>query len=65
MRKYLHTFDSFVKNAWKEPSTWIGVALLCGWLYHNEIHALVKNVLSSKELLTGIVTIILNISATI
>jgi hypothetical protein len=52
----LHTINSFIRNGWREPTTWIGLVLLFGWVYHSEIHQLIKNILTSDKLSEQLVT---------
>jgi predicted nucleic acid-binding Zn finger protein len=46
----IHTLKSFIKRGWCECSTWVGGILLFGWVYHNEIHALIHKILTSDKL---------------
>ncbi len=52
----MHNLKSLINQGLKERSTWIGIALLIfGWMYHHEIHILIKNVLTSMSLSEHIV----------
>jgi hypothetical protein len=53
--KKLHSFDTFIKFGLREKSTWIGILLLFGWVYHKEIDALITRVLTSNELATYLI----------
>jgi len=50
--KYFHDLNSFIKEGWKQPSTWLGIIILFGWIYNKEIDKLIIEVLTSSQLIT-------------
>lgn len=53
-----HTPGSFLKFGWKQPSTWIGIFLLCWFVYsfYGDIHTLIHNILIDTGLVEKIIT---------
>ena len=50
----LHNITSFFEHGIKEKSTWIGIAILFGWLFHDGIHTLINNILINPFLANSI-----------
>ncbi len=53
----IHTPTTFLKFGWKQPSTWIGLAILIWFIYsfYGDIHTLIHNVLINPELVVQII----------
>ena len=55
----LHNIQTFITHGLKEKSTYIGgILLIFGWIYHNDIHTLIHNVLINPNLDDAIVIMI-------
>ncbi len=50
-----HTPKSFIKHGLKEKSTYIGIAILCGWFFFKDIHDLIHNILVNPMLANSLV----------
>lgn len=55
IKKYFHNSNSFIPQAFHEFSTYIGIIILFGWIYHQELNQLIINILTSNQLLTNII----------
>lgn len=53
--KYFHTPKTFLQKGFLERSTWIGILIICGWLYHKEINQLIINVFNNPALPTRLI----------
>jgi hypothetical protein len=52
-----HSPKTFICNGFKEPSTWVGIAIIVfGWIFRLEIHTLIHNVLMSPALANSVIT---------
>lgn len=53
-----HNLKTLVKHGVKEKNTWIGVAILAfGVLYHKEIDSMIRNLLSSNDLIISLANV--------